>query len=127
MSALTLKQANTIIEQAIAKARQDKIKPLTVVVLDDSGNVVAVQREDGASMARYDIALGKAWGAVAMSCSSRALPTRDREGRMVSEDWVPPTPTSLCRAEQAAQRDVVALANNPGSLSSEYRPWNLPQ
>ena len=59
MSALTLKQANTIIEQAIAKARQDKIKPLTVVVLDDSGNVVAVQREDGASMARYDIALGK--------------------------------------------------------------------
>ena len=73
MSALTLKQANTIIEQAIAKARQDKIKPLTVVVLDDSGNVVAVQREDGASMARYDIALGKAWGAVAMSCSSRAL------------------------------------------------------
>jgi uncharacterized protein GlcG (DUF336 family) len=79
MSALTLKQANTIIEQAIAKARQDKIKPLTVVVLDDSGNVVAVQREDGASMARYDIALGKAWGAVAMSCSSRALGKRAKD------------------------------------------------
>ena len=76
MSRLTLKQANTIIEQALVKAREMKIKPLTVVVLDDSGNIVAVQREDNASMARYDIALGKAWGAVAMGCSSRTLTQR---------------------------------------------------
>jgi uncharacterized protein GlcG (DUF336 family) len=79
MPGLTLKQANTILEHAIAKAREMKIKPLTVVVLDDSGNVVAVQREDGASMARFDIALGKAWGAVAMSSSSRALAKRAKE------------------------------------------------
>ena len=76
MSSLTLKQANTIIEQALVKAREMKIKPLAVVVLDDSGNIVAAQREDNASMFRFDIALGKAWGAVAMGSSSRALAKR---------------------------------------------------
>ena len=79
MSKLTLKQANTILEHAVAKAREMKIKPLTIVVLDDSGHIVAVAREDGASMARFDIALGKAWGAVAMSCSSRALGKRAKD------------------------------------------------
>jgi uncharacterized protein GlcG (DUF336 family) len=81
MSRLTLKQANTIIEQALAKAREMKIKPLAVVVLDDSGNVVASQREDNASMFRFDIALGKTWGAVAMSCSSRALGKRAKDNQ----------------------------------------------
>ncbi len=79
MAKLTLKQANTIIEQAIAKAHEMKIKPLTVVVLDDSGNIVAVQRDDNASMFRFDVALGKTWGAVAMSCSSRALGKRAKD------------------------------------------------
>ena len=79
MAKLTLKQANTIIEQAIAKAHEMKIKPLTVVVLDDSGNIVAVQRDDNASMFRFDVALGKAWGAVAMNCSSRALGKRAKD------------------------------------------------
>lgn len=76
MSALTLKQANSIIEGALACAHEMKIKPLTVVVLDTAGDIVAVQRQDGASMARFDVALGKAWGAVAMGCSSRALGER---------------------------------------------------
>ena len=75
----TLKQANAIIDSAIAKAREMKIKPLTVVVLDAGGNVVAAQREDNASMFRFDIALGKAWAAVAMGCSSRALSKRAKD------------------------------------------------
>ena len=79
MSGLTLKQANTIIEGAIAKARELKIKPLSVVVLDASGNIVSAQREDNASMFRFDIALGKAWGAVAMGASSRALGKRAKD------------------------------------------------
>ena len=53
-----------------------KIKPVTVVVLDDSGHVKAVEREDGASMFRFDVAMGKAWAAVAMGASSRALANR---------------------------------------------------
>ena len=79
MAKLTLKQANTIIEKAFAKAAEMKIKPLAVVVLDDAGNIVSAQRQDGASMFRVDVALGKAWGAVAMGCSSRSLGKRAKD------------------------------------------------
>lgn len=76
MAQLTLKQANTIIEKGFAKAREMKIKPLAIVVLDASGHIVSAQREDGASMFRIDVSQGKAWGAVAMGASSRALANR---------------------------------------------------
>jgi uncharacterized protein GlcG (DUF336 family) len=76
MPELDLRSANKIISQAIDKARAMNIKPVTVVVLDDSGHVKAVQREDGASMFRLDVATGKAWAAVAMGASSRALANR---------------------------------------------------
>ncbi|MGZ9006414.1 MAG: GlcG/HbpS family heme-binding protein [Burkholderiales bacterium] len=79
MPALTLKQANVIISKAFEKAREMKIKPLAVVVLDDAGHIVSAQREDGASMFRIDIAKGKAWGAVAMGASSRAIAKRARD------------------------------------------------
>ena len=79
MSKVTLKQANTIIEKAFAKAREMKIKPLGVVVLDDAGNIVSAQREDGASMFRLDIAKGKAWASVAMGASSKALGKRAKD------------------------------------------------
>ena len=79
MPALSLKQANAIIVQALLKAREMKIKPLAVVVVDDSGNVKAAQREDGASMFRFDVAKGKAWASVAMGASSRALAKRAKD------------------------------------------------
>ena len=50
MPSLTLAQANKIVETALAKAREMKIKPLAVAVLDQSGHVKSLQREDGASM-----------------------------------------------------------------------------
>ena len=76
MSKITLQQANTIIEKAFAKAREMKVNPLAIVVLDASGHIVAAQRQDNATMFRFDVALGKAWAAVAMGCSSRALAGR---------------------------------------------------
>ena len=76
MAQLTLKQANTIIEKGFAKGREMKIKPLGIVVLDASGHIVSAQREDGASMFRLDVAQGKAWAAVAMGASSKALGNR---------------------------------------------------
>ena len=79
MSKITLQQANTLIEKAFAKAKDMKVKPLAVVVLDASGHIVAAQRQDNASMFRFDVALGKAWGAVAMGASSRALAGRAKE------------------------------------------------
>jgi uncharacterized protein GlcG (DUF336 family) len=79
MSTLTLEQANEIIAKALQKAREMKIKPVSVVVLDDSGHLKAMQREDGASMFRFDVATGKAWAAVAMGASSRALAGRAKD------------------------------------------------
>ena len=79
MAQVTLKQANTIIEKGFAKGREMKIKPLGIVVLDASGHVVSAQREDGASMFRLDVAQGKAWAAVAMGASSKALAKRAKD------------------------------------------------
>ncbi len=76
MPRLTLEQANTIIEAAIATARAAGAPPVAVVVLDDAGHVKAVQREDKASMFRVDAGLGKAWGCVAMDEGSRGLAKR---------------------------------------------------
>jgi len=79
MPTLTLAQANKIVEVALAKAREMKIKPLGVIVLDESGHIISAQREDGASMFRFDVALGKAWASVAMGVSSRALLKRAKD------------------------------------------------
>jgi uncharacterized protein GlcG (DUF336 family) len=79
MPGLTLKRANKIASQAIAKARDMKIKPVTVVVLDESGHLKAMQREDGASMFRFEVATGKAWASVGMGASSRTLAARAKD------------------------------------------------
>lgn len=73
MAALTLKHASLIVDKAIEKARAMNIPALGVIVLDAAGHTIAYKREDGATMFREDIARGKAWGAVAMGCSSRSL------------------------------------------------------
>ncbi len=79
MPDLTLAQANKIIDVALAKAREMKIKPLAVAVLDQSGNVRSLQREDGASMFRCDVAIGKAYASVGMGVASRTLLSRAKE------------------------------------------------
>jgi uncharacterized protein GlcG (DUF336 family) len=70
---ISLEQARTIVSAARAKGRELALKPLTVVVLDAGGHIIALEREDGASIGRPQIAQGKAAGALAMGLSSRAL------------------------------------------------------
>jgi len=70
---LTLAQANQIISAALAASREAGYKPMGIAVLDEGGALKAFAREDGASMFRFEIARGKAWGAVGMGVSSRAL------------------------------------------------------
>ena len=79
MSGITLLQANRIIEGALSTARAKQYRPMAVVVLDESGNVRALQREDGASMFRVDIATGKAWASIGMGASSRTLGDRAKD------------------------------------------------
>ena len=79
---LPLAAANRIVERALEAGRAAGMKPLTVAVLDAGGHPVALQREDGAGILRPEIATGKAWGALGMGESSRAL--RDRLGDRVA-------------------------------------------
>ena len=57
---------------ALKKGREKNMKPLTVAVLDARGCLVAFAMEDG-GLLRESIAKGKAWGALGMGRSSRAL------------------------------------------------------
>ena len=76
---LTLAKATIIVDRALAKAREMKIRPLCVAVLDDGGHLKALKRDDGASILRPPIAIGKAWGAIGMGESSRSLADRLKE------------------------------------------------
>jgi uncharacterized protein GlcG (DUF336 family) len=73
---LPLRAASTIVDAALAAGRAAGMAPLTVAVLDTGGHLVALKREDGSGILRVEIAQGKAWGALGMGQSSRAL--RDR-------------------------------------------------
>jgi uncharacterized protein GlcG (DUF336 family) len=73
---LSLAQANTIIDAAIAEGRSKSFAPLAIAVLDSGGHLIAFQREDGAGFARFHIAYGKAWGALGMGFDTRELAER---------------------------------------------------
>jgi uncharacterized protein GlcG (DUF336 family) len=73
---ITLDQARTIIAAARAAGRSGGFKPLSVVVLDAGGHVTAFEREDGSSNKRFEIAHGKAHGAISLGLGSRALMAR---------------------------------------------------
>jgi len=70
---ISLEQARTVIAAARTHGREVGLKPLTVVVLDAGGHLVAMEREDNSGYGRPQIAQGKAAGALAMGMSSRAL------------------------------------------------------
>ena len=73
MAKLTLEQATTIIDVALGKGRDAKMKPLSVAVLDAGGNLVAFKKSDNSSVLRFEIAFGKAYGAIGMGMASRGI------------------------------------------------------
>jgi uncharacterized protein GlcG (DUF336 family) len=79
MSELTLDVARKILDSALAKAVEKKLKPLVVTVLDARGCVKIAAAQDGTSLLRSEIAHGKAYGALAMGMGSRALFQRAQE------------------------------------------------
>jgi len=76
MKTITLDQAQAIVAGALAHARANKFKPLGVAVLDVRGALTAYAAEDGSTLARAQVAMGKAGGAIAMGIGSRALAKR---------------------------------------------------
>jgi uncharacterized protein GlcG (DUF336 family) len=73
MGTLDLDTARAIIAGARTHAAQTGLKPLTVVVLDAGGHVLAVEREDGSSTKRFEIGFGKAHGALSLGMGSRSI------------------------------------------------------
>ena len=73
MSGLGLDVARDIVAAVRAAGREQGLKPLSVCVLDAGGHLVAFEREDGSSTHRFQIAHGKAHGAIALGVGSRAI------------------------------------------------------
>jgi uncharacterized protein GlcG (DUF336 family) len=70
---LTLQAAQTIADAALKAAREKSFKPLSVVVYDARGALKALLSEDGTSLKRAEIAMGKAYGALSLGVGSRAI------------------------------------------------------
>ena len=75
---LPLEQARKIIAGAIQEGRTQSLAPLTVVVLDSGGQLVAMEREDGSGVLRFEVARGKAYGALGIGVGSRTIGTRNQ-------------------------------------------------
>ncbi len=111
MSALSLSQARSLIDAALAAARGAGFKPMGVVVVDAAAQVVASAREDGATALRLDIALGKAAAAVGMGVNSRVLTERAKA--------LPVFFTSMAAASQQkfiAQTGAVLITDASGAV-----------
>lgn len=69
---ISLRKARTIIRKTLEKGHEMELKPLSVVVLDAGGHVIAFEREDGAAPGRFAIAHGKAYGSVMLGMAGTA-------------------------------------------------------
>ncbi|MCL9775292.1 GlcG/HbpS family heme-binding protein [Vibrio methylphosphonaticus] len=122
MGSLTLKQALTITDGAFGAGEESHSAPLTVAVLDSGGKLITLQRQDGSSMMRPDIAIAKAWGALALGCSSRKL-AQDADSRpafisainVLAHGNMVPVPGGLLIRD--AEKTVVGAIGVSGDLS----------
>ncbi len=73
---LNLMQASQIVEAALDHANTNKLAPMTIAVLDARGCVIALKMQDGSSLLRPEIAIAKAWSALAMGFGTRNLAGR---------------------------------------------------
>ena len=79
MTAITLDQANHIIAAVLQRGTELACRPLSVIVVEPGCKVKAFQKEDGSSMIRFEMALGKAYAALAMGRSSKLVRVRAEE------------------------------------------------
>jgi uncharacterized protein GlcG (DUF336 family) len=96
---ISLAQANTIIETVFATGKEKGFKPLSAVVTDAGGHVIAFQRQDGTSFLRLEIALGKAAGSLALGVNSRKI------GEMAAE-----RPSFIAAVGKVADKGILPVA-----------------
>jgi uncharacterized protein GlcG (DUF336 family) len=85
LRAISLDQALGIISGAFASAKRRKLRPLSAIVLDAGGRVKAFQKQDGCSLLRFEIAYGKAFGALSLGRSSRLVLQKAKEKPLFME------------------------------------------
>src|SRR2546423_9902823 len=79
MSAITLEQADRLIDAILARGAEVELRPLSVIVVEPGCKVKAFKKEDGSSMIRFEMAYGKAYAALAMGRSSKLVKVRAEE------------------------------------------------
>jgi uncharacterized protein GlcG (DUF336 family) len=79
MSEITLQQAERVIDAILARGRELDCRPLSAVVTDPGAHVKAFKKEDGSAMMRFEMALGKAFAALALGRSSSLVRARTEE------------------------------------------------
>jgi len=79
MSETTLEQSEHIINAILARGRELDCRPLSVVVTDAGARVKAFKKEDGSAMMRFEMAMGKAYAALALGRSSSLVRARTEE------------------------------------------------
>ena len=79
MTAITLAQADRLIDAILARGAELDCRPLSVIVVEPGCKVKAFKKEDGSSMIRFEMAYGKAYAALAMGRSSRLVKERAQE------------------------------------------------
>lgn len=122
MSNITLADAATITEGARAAGREHAFQPLCVVVLDAGGHVVMAQRENGSGIIRFELALGKAYGALGFGIGSRTLAARAvkvpgfmNAAIMAADGRVVPAPGGvLIRDSNGATIGAVGISGDTG-------------
>lgn len=122
MTSLTLAQASLIVDTALKKGRELKLKPLTVAVLDAGGHLVALKREDRSGILRNEIAIGKAYGALGMGFGSRGIAERVQKNPMfvtllgtLSQGRTMAAPGGVLIAD--AQGDIIGAVGISGDTS----------
>ncbi|MEM6619232.1 MAG: heme-binding protein [Pseudomonadota bacterium] len=79
MAGITQAKSRKILRAAFAKGKELGLAPLSVVVVDPGGHVLAFERQDGAAPGRFAIAQGKANAAVMMGMPSARMMARAEE------------------------------------------------
>ena len=79
MAAITLDQADRLIDAILAHGAELDCRPLSVIVVEPGCKVKAFKKEDGSSMIRFEMAFGKAYAALALGRSSRLVRVRAEE------------------------------------------------
>jgi uncharacterized protein GlcG (DUF336 family) len=76
MNRLTLESASLMVDAALAEGRRLGLSPLCVAVLDAGGHLLALKRDERASLLRPQIASGKAASVLGMGFGGRELAKR---------------------------------------------------